>query len=419
MKRLRIALSSTIVVAALAGMPAEAVAQVSSTATGGAGGAGGSASGGTANGGTSTSTNTTTGTSNATGGTASVGAATSGNSQAADVSVNYITPAGATGLNGLAPGVDPVSGHVVSDNNVHYSGTTKVKNTPDVNVSGAASGPCNGTSGGLGVGIPGLAVGGNFSSVDKGCEARETARVAAMIGRMDVANAVLENMSLVIDAMKARDEREAVAQREAEKVAIARRDAAAERTAREQESQAMRAQQQAGIDALTRQATMAKTNDTLTFTGKLTHGEEKTPQQVMAEETTARQAAAASTVAADAPRVAAPAPQVIVPSAPQAAMTPPATAPVGAPASQPAATPVAAPVAAPATARPEPARAGREAAPLLVAQAPAGKPVAKPRGAAEAAEARPRAAAKPRTPDGDAIRYALGLGDDATTTAAR
>jgi len=57
--------------------------------------------------------------------------------------------------------------------------------------------------------VPGFAIGANASTVDKGCEARETARVAAMLGRMDIANAVLEHISVVEEAMRAKAEREA------------------------------------------------------------------------------------------------------------------------------------------------------------------------------------------------------------------
>ena len=80
---------------------------------------------------------------------------------------------------------------------MHYSGTQKIKNTPEASIGGPASGPCNGFSGGIGVSMPGFAIGANTSTVDPGCTARETARIAAMLGRMDIANAVLENTSVV------------------------------------------------------------------------------------------------------------------------------------------------------------------------------------------------------------------------------
>ena len=202
--------------------------------TGGAGGAGGTAQGGTAAGGAATNSNTLTTTGGTgggggqgglggTGGSAGGGSATAtgvqtgsinstGNNQAAEVTVNYITPVSPGGLKGLAAGVDPESGHFVNDNNVRYSGTQKIKNTPDASIGGPASGPCNGFSGGIGVSVPGFAVGANTSTVDPGCTARETARIAAMLGRMDIANAVLENTSVVQEALKARAARMAAAE---------------------------------------------------------------------------------------------------------------------------------------------------------------------------------------------------------------
>ncbi|HEX5865954.1 MAG TPA: hypothetical protein VF014_17140, partial [Casimicrobiaceae bacterium] len=101
------------------------------------------------------------------------------------------------GKAGLGVGVDPTTGHIVTDNTVNYQGSYKVKNTPDVGVGGPASGPCNGFSGGIGVSMAGIGIGANASTVDEGCSARETARVAAMIGRMDVANAILDNLPIV------------------------------------------------------------------------------------------------------------------------------------------------------------------------------------------------------------------------------
>ena len=396
----RLSLALAVVLASALQCPS-ASAQVSATGTGGAGGSGGSAAGGTATGGTAsggTATNTTTGTSSAAGNTANIGAATS-NYQGADVTVNYVTPAGAAGLKGLAAGVDPNTGHIVSDNNVNYSGTQKIKNTPDVNLGGAASGACNGLSGGVGVGIPGLAVGANVSTVDKGCEARETARVAAMLGRMDVANAVLENMEVVIAAIKARDARAALDA--AEGLASAKRNelaaqalanaAQAAEAARRQEAEAMRAQQQAGVDALTRQATMAKVNDTLKFTGRLTQEDEKTAQQLMVEQLAAQ--------AAPAP-VAVPVPQPTLP------VEGPEVRPVVAP---PAGLPAARADAEPAASTGE----SRRTSGAIAADRQAAKPV---RPEAVARREPERAVQKPKPVDPpDAIRFALGLSDDAPT----
>jgi hypothetical protein len=193
------------------------------------------------------------------------------------------------GKAGLGVGVDPTTGHIVTDNSVTYGGSYKVKNTPDVNVGGPASGPCNGFSGGIGVSMAGIGIGANASTVDEGCSARETARVAAMIGRMDVANAVLENLPIVQAAMKAKATREAMAlppkaQAPATTSPAQWVPAPTPVQTQEQREAALKEQQRLAQEALQRQATMAKVNDTLTFTDASTQGREKTPQQVMAEE---------------------------------------------------------------------------------------------------------------------------------------
>jgi hypothetical protein len=54
-------------------------------------------------------------------------------------------------------------------------------------VSGPASGPCNGFSGGIGISGMGFGVGANMSKVDEGCEDRETARMLGLLGRVDMA----------------------------------------------------------------------------------------------------------------------------------------------------------------------------------------------------------------------------------------
>ena len=270
--------------------------------TGGAGGAGGAAQGGTAAGGAATNSNslTTTGgtggqATSGTGGSAAGGSASAtgvqtgainstGNNQAAEVTVNYITPVSPGGLKGLAAGVDPESGHFVNDTNVRYSGTQKIKNTPDASIGGPASGPCNGFSGGIGVSVPGFAVGANTSTVDPGCTARETARIAAMLGRMDIANAVLENTAVVQEALKAKAARMAAAEpppTPTPTVAPARPNAD-----REVEEARLKEQQRLAVEALQRKATMEKINDTLTFTDAVSQASERTPQQAMAEEAT-------------------------------------------------------------------------------------------------------------------------------------
>ncbi len=320
---------------------------VNGTATGGAGGQGGAASGGSATGGSSSNSNTvnssggTGGTATGgaggsskggTGGTASGGAANAqggtvtgvstgsinstgtGNSQAAEVTVNYITPSAPGGIKGLAAGVDPETNHYVNDNNVRYSGSQTIKNTPDVSVGGPASGPCNGFSGGVGVSVPGFAIGANASTVDKGCEARETARIAAMLGRMDIANAVLEHIGVVEEALKAKAEREAarkaampVPEPQVKATPMPQRAQPQEQTQQpapqqqqpqqqpqqsptdaELETARLAEQQKLAVAALQRKATMDKVNDTITFTTAA--NQEKTPQQTMAEEAAQQQA---------------------------------------------------------------------------------------------------------------------------------
>ena len=314
-----------------------------STANGGAGGTGGAAAGGTATGGMASNTNNTSGVASSTGGAGgtaqggsggmaqggSGGAAQGGASTAAaqggnvgtvstggsaaslgDVTFNLNQGSTPGGKDGLGVGVDPVTGHVMTDNKVSYSGSYKVKNTPDVGIGGPASGPCNGFSAGIGVSVAGFGIGANASSVDEGCTARETARVAAMLGRMDIANAVLENLPAVQAALRAKAEREAALRPRTEApaptpavTAPLREDAkvqalreAAAKAARDLEQAtreaALKDQQNLAQEALTRQATMAKANDTLRFTDATTQMSEKTPQEIMAEEATKKSSGA-------------------------------------------------------------------------------------------------------------------------------
>lgn len=348
-------LAAAIAVALATATPLALAQITTSTSTGGAGGAGGAAAGGAATGGIATNSNNTSGVSNAGGGTAQGGgggtsssaggsaSAVGGSSQATagggnvgtvstggssaqlgDVTMNYNVPSGPLGKAGLGVGVDESTGHIVTDNNFNYSGGYKLKNTPDVSLGGPASGPCNGFSGGVGVGLPGLSIGANMSTVDKGCEARETARVAAMLGRMDIANAVLENISIVEEAIKAKAARDVrasppraatqPAQQMAPATAVAAQPAQALAPApapavtspaqfapapagtptaqnQQQREAALKEQQRLAQEALQRQATMWKVNDTLKFTDATTQGLEKTPQQIMAEEAAQKQAA--------------------------------------------------------------------------------------------------------------------------------
>lgn len=276
-----------------------------STANGGAGGAGGSAAGGTATGGTAT--NNTSGVSNASGGTSRggaggtssasggyVGSVSTGGSSATlgEINVNFSSGDTPMGKAGLGVGVDPTTGHIVTDNTVNYQGSYKVKNTPDVGVGGPASGPCNGFSGGIGVSMAGIGIGANASTVDEGCSARETARVAAMIGRMDVANAILDNLPIVQAAMKAKATRDALAlpPKSSDRPATTApaqwvpAPTPVQVSTQEQREAALKEQQRSAQEALQRQATMAKLNDTLKFTDATTQANDKTPQEIMAEE---------------------------------------------------------------------------------------------------------------------------------------
>jgi hypothetical protein len=303
------------VVFAMAAVTPTALAQITSTSTsnGGSGGSGGAAAGGTATGGTAS--NTTSGVSNAsggqggssTGGTSSatggsVGTVSTGgsNAQLGDITVNYTTPTTTVpmGKAGLGVGVDPVTGAIITDSTVTYQGSYKLKNTPDVSVGGPASGPCNGFSGGVGVSMAGFAIGANTSTVDEACSARETARIAAMIGRMDVANAILDNLPIVVAAMKAKAAREALALPAKSSEAPATSAPAHWLPApvpvqtQEQKEAALKEQQRLAQEALQRQATMAKLNDTLKFTDATTQSSEKSPQEIMAQETANKQLAA-------------------------------------------------------------------------------------------------------------------------------
>ena len=68
----------------------------------------------------------------------------------------------------------------VSTDNVNYSGTQTIKNVPGIAMSGPASGPCTGASGGLGLAGPGWGLGLNGSAVMVDCRLRENLRVIGM-----------------------------------------------------------------------------------------------------------------------------------------------------------------------------------------------------------------------------------------------
>jgi hypothetical protein len=63
---------------------------------------------------------------------------------------------------------------------VNYHGTYTIKSAPAIAMSGPASGPCTGSSGGLGLSGPGWGFGANGSSVMADCRLRENTRVIGM-----------------------------------------------------------------------------------------------------------------------------------------------------------------------------------------------------------------------------------------------
>jgi len=114
--------------------------------------------------------------SNAQAGAASQAAAVSANQQGNEQSIQFINT------------IPDVQKYETRDTqHITYSGKHSVKTVPGVVVSGPASGPCNGASGGVGIAGVGFGVGANFSKVDEGCEDRETARMLGMLGRSDLA----------------------------------------------------------------------------------------------------------------------------------------------------------------------------------------------------------------------------------------
>lgn len=72
------------------------------------------------------------------------------------------------------------NGTIHQTDEVRYSGTTTVKSAPGIAMSGPASGPCTGVSGGVGLSGPGWGVGLNGSTVMVDCRLRENTRVLGM-----------------------------------------------------------------------------------------------------------------------------------------------------------------------------------------------------------------------------------------------
>jgi hypothetical protein len=72
------------------------------------------------------------------------------------------------------------SGTSTNNVNYHHSGSQTVKNVPGIAMSGPASGPCTGVSGGLGLAGPGWGLGLNGAAVEPSCVVRENVRVIGM-----------------------------------------------------------------------------------------------------------------------------------------------------------------------------------------------------------------------------------------------
>jgi hypothetical protein len=92
--------------------------------------------------------------------------------------------------------------------NIVHSGTTsqRIKNVPGIAMSGPASGPCTGASGGLGLAGPGWGLGLNGAKVEPTCVVRENVRVIGMaMQSLDgnlFANEKAELMQLMMDAVR-------------------------------------------------------------------------------------------------------------------------------------------------------------------------------------------------------------------------
>jgi hypothetical protein len=160
----------------------------------------------------SRATGGTGGSATATGGSGTGGSATartgSSNATAGNVTINNLygsDPSGSTG-NGNLPAsgqnatgagtgtnatTDPAAANTFTDN-VHYSGSQTIRNTPDAVAPALYGGtnPCSvGVSGGLGLPGFGISAGGTWS--DRGCERRNGAVILFQANMPDVAVALL------------------------------------------------------------------------------------------------------------------------------------------------------------------------------------------------------------------------------------
>ena len=158
-----------------------------------------STSGSTA--GSTATSNSNVGTSRATGGTAAGGkaSATGGNPTASSGASNASTGPVTLNVYGTDPraaasgatATDPNAGSS-STNNVNYSGTTTIRNTPDVGAPAIYGGtnPCS-VGASAGMGIPGFGVSGGATWSDPGCERRNTVVILYQANKGRVAEALL------------------------------------------------------------------------------------------------------------------------------------------------------------------------------------------------------------------------------------
>jgi hypothetical protein len=164
---------------ATAGSNSSASSNVGTSASRATGGTGGSATGGAG------------GTASASGGNPNA-TATAGTASASTgpmmLNVYGTDPNAATGQPATGSASDPIT----SNNNVHYSGTTTIRNTPDVGSPAMYGGtnPCSvGVSAGLG--LPGIGLSGGATWSDHGCERRNTAVILYQANKARVAEALL------------------------------------------------------------------------------------------------------------------------------------------------------------------------------------------------------------------------------------
>jgi hypothetical protein len=105
------------------------------------------------------------------------GTSTQNLNQSGDTTQRVISSGGVENYNEVGGGTNNTN---FSQENIHYSGTQTVKSAPAIAMSGPASGPCTGQSGGVAVSGLGWGVGANGSTVMDDCRLRENTRVIGM-----------------------------------------------------------------------------------------------------------------------------------------------------------------------------------------------------------------------------------------------